>query len=196
MADQGFHPFSAMMSAPSTAQQHAGSSSSTAVIQVAALQSHTDHGNICLADDGYYWRMSEQNTIQGGLSPTTLVHYQCAQANCVAQKIVSHTAVVEILYRGSHNHPRQSDRLETNSQVHVLIEASDAAGAAVPSVPGTGNRDDQSSGSSDSDEDDVGDVEINGDAAAGDANAMQRNYKRNQPPTPTPEELSCKGSYQ
>ncbi|EEC78179.1 hypothetical protein OsI_17774 [Oryza sativa Indica Group] len=177
MADQGFRPFSALMSAPSTAQQHVGSSFSTAVVQVAAAQqSHTDHGNICLADDdGYYWRMTGQSTTQGESSPTILSHYQCAQANCVVQKTVAYTADVETFYRGRHNHLRQSDRLEPMSQVGVLVEASDAAGAAAgPSVPETENGDDQSSGSSDRNEDDAGDVEMDEDAAAGDPNAMQR----------------------
>ncbi|KAG8046716.1 hypothetical protein GUJ93_ZPchr0008g12764 [Zizania palustris] len=55
MADQGFRPYPPMMPAPSTAQQHVGSSSSTAIIQMAGLHSHTAYGNIDQADDGYLW---------------------------------------------------------------------------------------------------------------------------------------------
>jgi hypothetical protein len=151
MADHGFRPFSASISAPSTAQQHTGSSSNTAVIQVATPPSHTDYGNIYLADDGYHWRMCGQNTIQGEPCQT-IFYYQCAQANCMVQKSVARSAdgqTTQTFSMGVHNHPQRSvrwlrdgsERLEPMSQVGVLVGASDAAGATVgPSVPETGLR--------------------------------------------------------
>ncbi|XP_052165138.1 probable WRKY transcription factor 4 isoform X4 [Oryza glaberrima] len=197
MADHGFRPFSASISAPSTAQQHTGSSSNTAVIQVATPPSHTDYGNIYLADDGYHWRMCGQNTIQGEPCQT-IFYYQCAQANCMVQKLVARSAdgqTTQTFSMGVHNHPQRSvrwlrdgsERLEPMSQVGVLVGgvlvgASDAAGATVgPSVPETGHGNDQTSGSSDSDEDNDSDVGIDGDAAAAasaDANALQSSNRR------------------
>ncbi|KAF2918510.1 hypothetical protein DAI22_08g063333 [Oryza sativa Japonica Group] len=124
MADHGFRPFSASISAPSTAQQHTGSSSNTAVIQ---------------------------NTIQGEPCQT-IFYYQCAQANCMVQKSVARSAdgqTTQTFSMGVHNHPQRSvrwlrdgsERLEPMSQVGVLVGASDAAGATVgPSVPETGLR--------------------------------------------------------
>lgn len=186
MADQGFHPFSPFMLAPSTTmQQHVGSSSSTPVIQVAALPSHAYYGNIDVADDGFHWRMCGQSTIQGGLCPTVF-SYQCALPNCGVRKSITRSAdgqTIETVCKGCHNHPRQSlrwlgdgsERLEPISQEIVLLEASDASGAAGgPSVPGTGNGHGQSSGSSDSCRDDDGDLGIDGNASVGDANAVKR----------------------
>ncbi|XP_015648158.1 zinc finger BED domain-containing protein RICESLEEPER 2-like isoform X2 [Oryza sativa Japonica Group] len=195
MADQGFHPFSPFMLAPSTTmQQHVGSSSSTPVIQVAALPSHAYYGNIDVADDGFHWRMCGQSTIQGGLCPTVF-SYQCALPNCGVRKSITRSAdgqTIETVCKGCHNHPRQSlrwlgdgsERLEPISQEIVLLEASDASGAAGgPSVPGTGNGHGQSSGSSDSCRDDDGDLGIDGNASVGDANAV----KSGQVPAPAKE---------
>ncbi|KAG8084550.1 hypothetical protein GUJ93_ZPchr0010g10134 [Zizania palustris] len=166
MADQGFRPYPPMMPAPSTAQQHVGSSSSTAVIQMAGLHSHTAYGNVDQADDVYLWRMCGQSTNQS----TVLLHYQCAQENCLVQKSVALSIdgqTIETVYRGSHNHQQRSEDC-------VVLDPSDAAGAAGPSVPEIGNGGDQLSGSSDSEEDNDGNAGIDRDAASADANAVKR----------------------
>lgn len=60
-----------------------------------------------LSDDGYNWRKYGQKQVKGSEFPRS--YYKCTQPNCQVKKKVerSHEGhITEIIYKGTHNHPR------------------------------------------------------------------------------------------
>ncbi|XP_062195995.1 zinc finger BED domain-containing protein RICESLEEPER 2-like isoform X2 [Phragmites australis] len=185
MLDRGFRPFPSMLFPTLvTEQQHPVSSVNTASIQMPPLPYHPEPNgsSICPADDGYIWRKYGQQTIPGWRCPP--IYYECAQANCGVKKSVAFSAdgqVLETVVRGSHNHPRPSERWPRDgragfgpgSQDYVLPEVSAAAGILMPRMG------EQLPSSSNSEEDDDGGATANGDFA-GDASATESERRRSK----------------
>ncbi|KAF7143108.1 hypothetical protein RHSIM_Rhsim05G0226500 [Rhododendron simsii] len=59
------------------------------------------------SDDGYNWRKYGQKQVKGSENPRS--YYKCTYPNCPTKKKVETTlegCVTEIVYKGSHNHPK------------------------------------------------------------------------------------------
>nr|QGX73556.1 WRKY family protein 8 [Cistanche tubulosa] len=68
------------------------------------------------ADDGYNWRKYGQKQVKGAEYPRS--YYKCTHPNCPVKKKVerSHDAqIIEIIYKGQHNHPPPSKHTKDNS---------------------------------------------------------------------------------
>ncbi|KAA8517710.1 hypothetical protein F0562_015184 [Nyssa sinensis] len=68
-------------------------------------------------EDGYNWRKYGQKQVKGSENPRS--YYKCTNPNCPTKKIVESTLdghITEIVYKGSHNHPKpQSTRRSSHS---------------------------------------------------------------------------------
>ncbi|XP_050212931.1 WRKY transcription factor WRKY24-like [Mercurialis annua] len=69
------------------------------------------------AEDGYNWRKYGQKQVKGSENPRS--YYKCTYVNCPTKKKVERSLdgqVTEIVYKGSHNHPKpQSTRRSSSS---------------------------------------------------------------------------------
>ncbi|KAJ8898961.1 hypothetical protein K2173_008462 [Erythroxylum novogranatense] len=69
------------------------------------------------SDDGYNWRKYGQKQVKGSENPRS--YYKCTYPNCPTKKKVERSLdgqITEIVYKGSHNHPKpQSIRRSTSS---------------------------------------------------------------------------------
>ncbi|KAL4346946.1 hypothetical protein GQ457_17G006150 [Hibiscus cannabinus] len=71
-------------------------------------------------DDGYNWRKYGQKQVKGSENPRS--YYKCTYRNCPTKKKVERSLdgqITEIVYKGSHNHPKpQSTRGSRTSSSH------------------------------------------------------------------------------
>ncbi|KAJ6291307.1 hypothetical protein OIU76_023383 [Salix suchowensis] len=69
------------------------------------------------SDDGYNWRKYGQKQVKGSENPRS--YYKCTHPNCPTKKILERSLdgqVTEIVYKGTHNHPKpQSTRRSSSS---------------------------------------------------------------------------------
>nr|KJB20469.1 hypothetical protein B456_003G150700 [Gossypium raimondii] len=69
------------------------------------------------SDDGYNWRKYGQKQVKGSENPRS--YYKCTYPNCPTKKKVERSLdgqITEIVYKGSHNHPKpQSTRRSSSS---------------------------------------------------------------------------------
>lgn len=69
------------------------------------------------SDDGYNWRKYGQKQVKGSENPRS--YYKCTYSNCSVKKKVERSLdgqITEIVYKGSHNHPKpQSTRRSSSS---------------------------------------------------------------------------------
>ncbi|OEL35301.1 hypothetical protein BAE44_0003683, partial [Dichanthelium oligosanthes] len=162
MSDQGFRPFtSLLMSTLATPEQQPNSSVNTTSIQMPPLP----YQFRCPPDDGFVWRKYGQQTIPG--SGCLTINYECIQATCGVKKLVVFSLdgqIVEMVYRGSHNHPRPSERCPGDGLGGYGPGPS--AGTSMPLTTEVGGEGvEQLRGSSDSEEDDDGEERSDGDVA-------------------------------
>nr|ART33472.1 transcription factor WRKY33 [Lilium regale] len=84
------------------------------------------------SDDGYNWRKYGQKQVKGSENPRS--YYKCTYLNCPTKKKVERALdgqITEIVYKGSHNHPkplatrRNSSSLSQSIQAPVASEVSD-----------------------------------------------------------------------
>ncbi|CAH1418057.1 unnamed protein product [Lactuca virosa] len=70
-------------------------------------------------DDGYNWRKYGQKQVKGSENPRS--YYKCSDRNCSTRKKVETSSdgdITEIVYKGSHNHPKpQSTKRSSSSSV-------------------------------------------------------------------------------
>ncbi|KAI4356090.1 hypothetical protein L6164_000138 [Bauhinia variegata] len=70
------------------------------------------------SEDGYNWRKYGQKQVKGSENPRS--YYKCTHANCSMKKKVERSLVdgqiTEIVYKGSHNHPKPQSNRRTSSQ--------------------------------------------------------------------------------
>ena len=78
------------------------------------------------SDDGYNWRKYGQKQVKGSENPRS--YYKCTFPNCPTKKKVERSLdgqITEIVYKGSHNHPKpQSTR---KSSLSSAVSASNPA---------------------------------------------------------------------
>ncbi|EOY34632.1 WRKY DNA-binding protein 33 isoform 2 [Theobroma cacao] len=87
------------------------------------------------SDDGYNWRKYGQKQVKGSENPRS--YYKCTFPNCPTKKKVERSLdgqITEIVYKGSHNHPKpQSTRKSlSSSSSSIVIQTSSAASAEIP----------------------------------------------------------------
>ncbi|XP_020101951.1 WRKY transcription factor WRKY24-like [Ananas comosus] len=94
------------------------------------------------SDDGYNWRKYGQKQVKGSENPRS--YFKCTYPNCPTKKKVERSLdgqITEIVYKGTHNHPKPQSTRRTSSacavqQAHVAVanEASEHSfgGAATP----------------------------------------------------------------
>lgn len=71
-------------------------------------------------DDGYNWRKYGQKQVKGSENPRS--YFKCTHPNCLTKKKVETSLVkgqiTEIVYKGSHNHPKpQSTKRSASTAV-------------------------------------------------------------------------------
>ncbi|GAV76901.1 WRKY domain-containing protein [Cephalotus follicularis] len=86
------------------------------------------------SEDGYNWRKYGQKQVKGSENPRS--YYKCTYPNCPTKKKVEKSLdghVTEIVYKGSHNHPKpQSTRRSSSHSVQPSVsEVSDQSAAAL-----------------------------------------------------------------
>lgn len=68
-------------------------------------------------DDGYNWRKYGQKQVKGSENPRS--YYKCSYRNCPMKKKVERSLdgqITEIVYKGSHNHPKPQSNRRSASQ--------------------------------------------------------------------------------
>ncbi|GMY25617.1 probable WRKY transcription factor 33 [Fagus crenata] len=69
------------------------------------------------SDDGYNWRKYGQKQVKGSENPRS--YYKCTYPSCPTKKKVERSLdgqITEIVYKGSHNHPKPQSNKRSNSQ--------------------------------------------------------------------------------
>ena len=69
------------------------------------------------SEDGYNWRKYGQKQVKGSENPRS--YYKCTHPNCSMKKKVERSLeghITEIVYKGSHNHPKPQSTRRNNSQ--------------------------------------------------------------------------------
>nr|AGZ87837.1 WRKY33-2_1 [Reaumuria trigyna] len=78
------------------------------------------------SDDGYNWRKYGQKQVKGSENPRS--YFKCSYPNCQTKKKVERSVVdghiTEIVYKGSHNHPKPLPR-KSSSISHEIGSSSD-----------------------------------------------------------------------
>lgn len=89
------------------------------------------------SDDGYNWRKYGQKQVKGSENPRS--YYKCTYPNCPTKKKVERSLldgqITEIVYKGTHNHPKpQSARRNSSSSSSssLAIPASNPASTEIP----------------------------------------------------------------
>ncbi|KAF9665314.1 hypothetical protein SADUNF_Sadunf16G0109900 [Salix dunnii] len=81
------------------------------------------------SDDGYNWRKYGQKQVKGSENPRS--YYKCTYPNCPTKKKVERSLdghITEIVYKGSHNHPKLQSSRRSSSQ---LVQPSGAASSEI-----------------------------------------------------------------
>lgn len=84
------------------------------------------------SEDGYCWRKYGQKQVKGSENPRS--YYKCSYPNCPTKKKVERSPegyVTEIVYKGSHNHPKPQPGRRSSVQNNAFdgSEGSNASGA-------------------------------------------------------------------
>jgi len=81
------------------------------------------------SDDGYNWRKYGQKQVKGSENPRS--YYKCTYPNCPTKKKVERSLdgqITEIVYKGSHNHPKLQSSRRSSSQ---LVQPSGGASSEI-----------------------------------------------------------------
>ncbi|XVE79866.1 hypothetical protein DITRI_Ditri14bG0091600 [Diplodiscus trichospermus] len=86
------------------------------------------------SDDGYNWRKYGQKQVKGSENPRS--YYKCTYPNCPTKKKVERSLdgqITEIVYKGSHNHPKplSTRRSSSSSSSSIAIQTSSAASSEI-----------------------------------------------------------------
>ncbi|KAF6174083.1 hypothetical protein GIB67_020265 [Kingdonia uniflora] len=77
------------------------------------------------SEDGYNWRKYGQKQVKGSENPRS--YYKCTFPNCPTKKKVERSLdgqITEIVYKGSHNHPKPQSTRRSSSQSSQPIQSS------------------------------------------------------------------------
>jgi len=83
------------------------------------------------SDDGYNWRKYGQKQVKGSENPRS--YFKCTYPNCLTKKKVETSLVkgqmIEIVYKGSHNHPKpQSTKRSSSTAIAAHQNSSNGDG--------------------------------------------------------------------
>ncbi|KAJ7950062.1 WRKY transcription factor [Quillaja saponaria] len=81
------------------------------------------------SEDGYNWRKYGQKQVKGSENPRS--YYKCTSLNCPMKKKVERSLdgqITEIVYKGSHNHPKPQSTRQSSSQ---LIQPSSCTNSGI-----------------------------------------------------------------
>uniref|UniRef100_A0A7C9EXZ6 WRKY domain-containing protein n=1 Tax=Opuntia streptacantha TaxID=393608 RepID=A0A7C9EXZ6_OPUST len=84
------------------------------------------------AEDGYTWRKYGQKQVKGSEYPRS--YYKCTHPNCEVKKKVEHShdgQIIEIIYKGTHSHPKRQPSLKSTSTFSEASDANDAKGSSI-----------------------------------------------------------------
>jgi len=76
------------------------------------------------SDDGYNWRKYGQKQVKGSENPRS--YYKCTFPNCPTKKKVERSLdgqITEIVYRGTHNHPKPQSTRRNSSLSSLAIQS-------------------------------------------------------------------------
>lgn len=88
------------------------------------------------SDDGYNWRKYGQKQVKGSENPRS--YYKCTYPNCPTKKKVERSLegqITEIVYKGTHNHPKPQSTRRSSSSSSQTIQASNPSNNEVPDQP-------------------------------------------------------------
>ncbi|XP_050244065.1 probable WRKY transcription factor 33 [Quercus robur] len=92
------------------------------------------------SDDGYNWRKYGQKQVKGSENPRS--YYKCTYPSCPTKKKVERSLdgqITEIVYKGSHNHPKPQSIRRSNSQ-SIQPSSCTNSGVSDQSIVTLGNR--------------------------------------------------------
>nr|WGV38241.1 WRKY [Loropetalum chinense var. rubrum] len=85
------------------------------------------------SDDGYNWRKYGQKQVKGSENPRS--YYKCTYPNCPTKKKVERSVdgqITEIVYKGSHNHPKPQSTRRSSSSAASQIQSYNAPTNEIP----------------------------------------------------------------
>ncbi|XP_059626415.1 WRKY transcription factor WRKY24-like [Cornus florida] len=85
------------------------------------------------SDDGYNWRKYGQKQVKGSENPRS--YYKCTYPNCPTKKKVERSLdgqITEIVYKGSHNHPKPQSTRRSSSASSQAIQACNRPANEIP----------------------------------------------------------------
>ncbi|XP_051205432.1 WRKY transcription factor WRKY24 [Lolium perenne] len=124
-------PFEAPEMAGSNGGYNSGAQVSTAAGGYGRVQSRRPS-----SDDGYNWRKYGQKQMKGSENPRS--YYKCSFAGCSTKKKVEQAPdgqVTEIVYKGTHNHPKPQNPRRGSVGVPASSYAPDASSDALSGTP-------------------------------------------------------------
>ncbi|KAJ7961147.1 WRKY transcription factor [Quillaja saponaria] len=92
------------------------------------------------SEDGYNWRKYGQKQVKGSENPRS--YYKCTNPNCPMKKKVERSLdgqITEIVYKGSHNHPKPQSTRRSSSQAIQPSSSCTNSGISDQSVVTLGN---------------------------------------------------------
>ncbi|KAE8713467.1 putative WRKY transcription factor 26 [Hibiscus syriacus] len=84
------------------------------------------------SDDGYNWRKYGQKQMKGSENPRS--YYKCTYQNCPTKKKVETSLdgqITEIVYKGSHNHPKPQSTRRSSASSSIAIQTSSAVSSEI-----------------------------------------------------------------
>ncbi|XP_050908565.1 WRKY transcription factor WRKY24 [Lathyrus oleraceus] len=76
------------------------------------------------SDDGYNWRDTDKKQVKGSENPRS--YYKCTYPNCPTKEKVERSVegqITEIVYKGTHNHPKPQSTRKNSSNALVIVPA-------------------------------------------------------------------------
>ncbi|MBA0872314.1 hypothetical protein Goshw_011226 [Gossypium schwendimanii] len=131
-------------------------------------------------EDGYNWRKYGQKQVKGSENPRS--YYKCTYPNCPTKKKVERSLdgqITEIVYKGSHNHPKpQSTRGNRSSSSHSAEISDQSVGTLGNQLGDSFIMQDETSGSIDDDDFDQASSAISNTNGCDDINENEPDAKR------------------
>ncbi|KAI3944535.1 hypothetical protein MKW92_049864 [Papaver armeniacum] len=112
------------------------SSSSTTTQQIQPAIHHQTLREKRRSEDGYNWRKYGQKQVKGSENPRS--YYKCTFPNCPTKKKVERSLegqITEIVYKGSHNHPKPTSTRRPSSSSLQQPPSSSSSSIVVSALP-------------------------------------------------------------
>ncbi|XP_050272955.1 hsp70-Hsp90 organizing protein 2-like [Quercus robur] len=112
----------------------------------------------CDSNDGYKWRKYGQKPVKGSNYPKS--YYKCTYPNCPVKKKVERSPaghITEIVYRGTHNHPKPQQQLAIKLAKESSSDSEDEGSQCVVELTGPSDSENESDEAETREEERVGD---------------------------------------